>query len=65
MRFINTILGQRIIDEVVTPQNTEPLIGFLVTMMIVQLVRLGLRYLMIIFMEISSTKVMTDIRHDM
>jgi ATP-binding cassette subfamily B protein len=65
MRVINPMLGRKIIDEVITPQNTEPLIRLLVTMMIVQLVRLGLRYIMIIFMEISSTKVMTDIRRDM
>jgi ATP-binding cassette subfamily B protein len=65
MRVINPMLGQRIIDEVVILKNTGPLIGILVTMMIVQLARLGLHYLMIIFMEISSTGVMTDIRRDM
>jgi ATP-binding cassette subfamily B protein len=65
IRVINPMLGQRIIDEVVMVKNTEPLIGLLVAMMIVQLTRLGLHYIMIIFMEISSTKVMTDIRRDM
>jgi ATP-binding cassette subfamily B protein len=65
MRVINPMLGQRIIDEVVTPHNTAPLIPLLITMMIVQVSRLGLHYLMIIFMEISSTGVMTDIRRDM
>ncbi|MCL1958988.1 MAG: ABC transporter ATP-binding protein/permease [Spirochaetes bacterium] len=65
MRVINPMLGQKIIDEVLTPKNTEPLIRLLVIMMIVQIVRLVLRYIMIIFMEISSTGVMTDIRRDM
>jgi len=65
MRVINPMLGRRVIDDVITPQNTDPLIPLLIAMMVVQLVRLGLRYLMIIFMEISSTGVMTDIRKDM
>jgi len=65
MRVINPMLGQRIIDEVVTPRNTGPLIPFLVAMMVVQVSRLSLHYLMIIFMEIASTGVMTDIRRDM
>ena len=65
MRVINPMLGQRIIDEVITPKNTEPLIRLLVAMMIVQVARLCLHYLMIIFMEIASTGVMTDIRKDM
>ncbi|MDR1837284.1 MAG: ABC transporter ATP-binding protein/permease [Treponema sp.] len=65
MRVINPMLGRRVIDDVIVPGNTDPLIPLLITMMIVQLVRLGLRYVMIIFMEISSTGVMTDIRKDM
>jgi len=65
MRVINPLLGQKIIDEVITPRNTGPLIQLLAAMMIVQLVRLGLRYFMIILMEIASTGVMTDIRRDM
>ena len=65
MRVINPMLGRRVIDDVIVPGNTDPLIPLLITMMVVQLVRLGLRYVMIIFMEISSTGVMTDIRKDM
>jgi ATP-binding cassette subfamily B protein len=59
------MLGQKIIDEVITLNNKEPLVPLLVAMMIVQVSRLGLHYLMIIFMEIASTGVMTDIRKDM
>jgi len=65
MRVINPMLGRRVIDDVIVPGNTDPLIPLLIAMMVVQLVRLGLRYVMIIFMEISSTGVMTDIRKDM
>ena len=65
VRVVNPMLGQRIIDEVITPGNTEPLIPILITMMAVQLGRLGLRYLMVVMMEISSISVMTDIRHNM
>ena len=65
MRVINPMLGQKIIDEVITLGNKEPLIPLLIAMMIVQVARLSLHYLMIIFMEIASTGVMTDIRKDM
>jgi ATP-binding cassette subfamily B protein len=65
MCIINPMFSQKLIDEVITPRNTKPLIPILITMMSVQLVRLGLRYLMVILMEISSTGVMTDLRKDM
>ncbi|MDR1839392.1 MAG: ABC transporter ATP-binding protein/permease [Treponema sp.] len=65
MRVINPMLGQRVIDEVIIPQNTAPLIRLLVFMMIFQVGRLILQYLMIIMMEIASTDVMTGIRRDM
>ena len=65
IRVINPMLGQKIIDEVIMPHNTGPLIPLLVAMMIVQVGRLSLHYLMIILMEIASTDVMTRIRRDM
>ena len=65
IRVINPMLGQKIIDEVIIPANTAPLIKLLVIMMIVQVARLGFHYLMIIMMEIASTDVMTGIRRDM
>jgi len=65
IRVINPMLGQKIIDDVIIAQNTSPLIPLLIWMMAVQIGRLGLRYLMIIMMEISSTSLMTDIRSDM
>ncbi|MDR0455467.1 MAG: ABC transporter ATP-binding protein/permease [Treponema sp.] len=65
MWIINPMLAQRLIDEVITPQNTAPLIPLLAAMMAVQLTRISLRYLMVIMMEKSSTAVMTGIRRDM
>jgi ATP-binding cassette subfamily B protein len=65
MWIINPMLAQRLIDDVITPQNTAPLIPLLTAMMIVQLTRLSLRYLMVMCMEKSSTAVMTGIRRDM
>jgi len=65
MRVINPMLGLKIIDEVIIAGNKEPLIPLLVIMMIVQLSRLGLYYLMVIMMEIASTDVMTRLRRDM
>jgi len=65
MWIINPMLAQRLIDDVITPQNTAPLIPLLAVMMGVQLTRLVLRYLMIMCMEKSSTSVMTNIRRDM
>jgi len=65
MCIINPMLAQRLIDDVITPRNTAPLIPLLAIMMTVQLTRLGLRYLMVIIMEHSSTGVMTKVRQDM
>jgi len=65
MWIINPMFAQRLIDDVVVPQNTEPLIRLLVIMFAVQIARLSLRYLMVVLMEKASTGVMTDIRRDM
>jgi ATP-binding cassette subfamily B protein len=65
MWIVNPMLAQRLIDDVITPRNTAPLIPLLSVMMGVQLTRLSLRYLMIMCMEKSSTSVMTNIRRDM
>jgi len=65
MWIINPVLAQKLIDDVIVPRNTEPLISILVLMFVVQIARLSLRYLMVVCMEKSSTGVMTDIRRDM
>ncbi|MDR0910335.1 MAG: ABC transporter ATP-binding protein/permease [Spirochaetaceae bacterium] len=63
--IINPFLQEKLIDEVITPRNAEPLIGILVLMLCVTLARLGLRYLMVIIMEWVSTKSTTAIRANM
>ena len=64
--IINPMLSKRLIDDVITPRNTEPLIPILVTMLIVQVVRMSLRYLMHnVFLEPASSTAMTELRRDM
>jgi ATP-binding cassette subfamily B protein len=65
MIIINPLLSQRLIDDVIIPGNTGPLPRLLITMLGVQLIRLSLRYTMIILMELNSTHTMTQARWDM
>jgi ATP-binding cassette subfamily B protein len=66
MMIINPMLSQRLIDEVITPGNTGPLIPLLVTMFVVQVSRLALRYVMHnVFLEPMSSTAMTVLRRDM
>ncbi|MCL2609105.1 MAG: ABC transporter ATP-binding protein/permease [Treponema sp.] len=65
MWIVNPMFARRLIDDVIIPQNTEPLLRILAIMFAVQMTRLCLRYLMQALMEKSSTVVMTDIRRDM
>jgi ATP-binding cassette subfamily B protein len=65
MIIINPMLSRKLIDDVIIPGNTGPLPRLLITMMAVQLTRLGLRYLMIILLELGSTATMTQARQDM
>jgi len=63
--IINPMLSQRLIDEVIVPRNPEPLLKLLLTMLAVQILRLTLRYVMVIIMENVSTQIMTEIRRKM
>jgi ATP-binding cassette subfamily B protein len=65
MIIINPLLSQRLIDDVILPRNTEPLLRILGIMFIVQITRLALRYLMIVILELTSTDVMTSVRQRM
>ena len=65
MLIINPMLSQRLIDEVITPQNTALLLPLLGAMMAVQLVRLSLRYIMVICLEKNSQQMLDDIRRKM
>jgi len=61
----NPYYARRLIDEVITPQNKAPLIPILVTMLLLTLLRLGLRYLMVVILEIRSTESLTETRRRM
>ncbi|MDR0669581.1 MAG: ABC transporter ATP-binding protein/permease [Treponema sp.] len=64
--IINPMLSQKLIDDVITPGNAEPLIPLLIVMFVVQIVRLGLRYAMHnLFLEPMSNTAMTVLRKDM
>jgi ATP-binding cassette subfamily B protein len=66
MIIINPMLSQKLIDDVISPGNTKPLIPLLVTMFIVQVIRLTLRYIMHnAFLEPMSNTAMTVLRRDM
>jgi ATP-binding cassette subfamily B protein len=65
MFTINPHLSQELIDEVVTPKNPAPLLPILGEMLLVTIGVQGLRYLMVICMEYSSTMTMTTIREKM
>jgi ATP-binding cassette subfamily B protein len=66
MIIINPMLSQRLIDNVIIPRNTGPLIPLLLTMFAVQVTRLCLRYVMHnVFLEPMSSTAMTALRRDM
>ncbi|AEF82218.1 ABC transporter ATP-binding protein [Leadbettera azotonutricia] len=66
MIILNPMLSQRLIDDVITPGNTKPLIPLLATMLVIQVTRLSLRYIMHNFcFEFESNIAMTILRHDM
>ena len=62
MLIINPMLSQKLIDEVITPQNTALLLPLLGAMMAVQIICLTLRYVMVVFLEINSQQMLDDVR---
>lgn len=62
MLVINPMLSQKLIDEVITPKNTEKLLPILGMMMAVQMVRLTLRYVMVVLLEKNSQQMLDDVR---
>lgn len=62
MLLINPYLTKLLLDEVITPGDTGPLPGILAAMMVTQVVRLSLRYTMIIFLEKASQNVLYNLR---
>lgn len=62
MLVINPRLSQTLIDEVIVGGRVDILLPILGVMMAVQLIRLGLRYLMVILLEISSQDMVKKVR---
>lgn len=61
--LINPTLTARLIDEVIVAGNTAPLMGILITMLVVKLVREGSRYLMVIMLEKTSQNTLYNLRN--
>lgn len=62
MILINPYLTSLLIDQVIIGQNTGPLIPLLIGMMGVQVLRLGLRYAMLMMFETASQHMMYNLR---
>ncbi|WOC31388.1 MULTISPECIES: ABC transporter ATP-binding protein [Caproicibacterium] len=62
MLIINPMLSQKLIDEVITPQNTAKLLPLLGLMLAAEVIRLSLRYLMIVLLEKNSQQMLDDVR---
>lgn len=62
MLLINPFLSKLLVDEVIMPQNADPLLPLLFGMLAVQAVRLGMRYVMIVLLERSSQHLVANLR---
>ena len=62
MLLINPTLTSRLVDEVIIAQNPEPLVGLLVTMLIVKVIREGSRYVMVTTLERTSQNMIFNLR---
>ncbi|MFR1476111.1 MAG: ABC transporter transmembrane domain-containing protein [Hydrogeniiclostridium mannosilyticum] len=65
MLVVNPRLSQMLIDNVITPQDTTLLLPILGAMLLVQIIRLTLRYLMVICLEKNSQTLIDDVRRQM
>lgn len=65
MLIINPMLSQKLIDQVITPHNTTMLLPLLGTMLAVQVLRLTLRYVMVVCLEKNSQQMLDDVRRRM
>lgn len=63
--IVNPMLARKLIDDVVVPQNTTLLLPVLGAMLGVQVLRLTLRYVMVVVLEINSQQTVMDMRRRM
>jgi len=61
--LINPFLTSKLIDEVIIGQNTQPLAGLLIAMFAVHLIRIALRFAMIMLLERASQNMLSNMRH--
>lgn len=61
--LVNPFLTAKLIDDVIVAQNPKPLIPLLAAMMVVQVIRLSLRYLMIVCLELASQHMLVKLRN--
>ncbi len=62
MLLVNPTLTARLMDDVIIAKNPDPLMGILITMLIVRIVRESARYLMIVLLEKSGQNTMKNMR---
>lgn len=62
MLLVNPSLTAKLVDEVIVAENPDPLLGILAVMLVVKLLREGMRYLMIVLLETSSQNTVYDLR---
>ncbi|MBR5713126.1 MAG: ABC transporter ATP-binding protein [Lachnospiraceae bacterium] len=65
MLLVNPALSKRLIDDVIMAENPDPLLKILAVMLVVKLLREGLRYLMIVFLELDSQHMLLRLRTNM
>ncbi len=62
MLLINPFLSARLVDEVLVAGNTDPLISLLTGLLVVQILRLSLRYIMVINFERSTQNMLVNLQ---
>ena len=62
MLLVNPSLTATLVDEVIIAENPDPLLGILAVMLVVKLLREGMRYLMIVLLEKASQNTVYTLR---
>ncbi len=59
---INPYLTSKLVDEVIVAQNAAPLVPLLMWMLVIQVLRMGSRYGMVVILESTSQKTLLSLR---
>ena len=60
--LVNPALSQKLIDDVIVAQNPDPLMGILMTMLVIKLGREAMRYYMVTSLEKNAQNVVYNLR---